>query len=121
MALNVFKKSKDPAENKSKGKSSQVKKINYLAGSVLLGPHIAEKSSRLQAFGAYTFRVESQANKIDIRKAVEQKYGVRVEKVTVTNLPRKKRNLGRSHGWKSGLRKAIVTLAEGQSIDLGSQ
>ena len=81
-----------------------------------------EKTVRLQAQNQYTFKVALKANKIDIRRAVETIFKVRVVKVNTMRMPGKERNIRRkgsaprpvaAREWK----KAIVTLAPGESID----
>ncbi len=66
----------------------------------------------------YTFVVNDDANKIEISQAVEDMYDVDVEKVTVVNIPDKKRRLGRIEGVKSGYKKATVKIKEDQSIEI---
>lgn len=84
---------------------------------------VTEKSVRLQAQNKYTFKVALNANKIDVRRAVEQLFNVHVVAVNIIRLPGKERTIRRRSGgiprplparpWK----KAIVTLREGESID----
>jgi large subunit ribosomal protein L23 len=83
---------------------------------------ITEKTVRLQERNQYTFKVAPEANKIDIRRAVEQLFKVKVVSVNVMRMPGKPKLIRRrgaaprpveAREWK----KAIVTLAEGQSID----
>lgn len=86
---------------------------------VIIRPIVTEKSADLQADdNQYTFEVHREANKIEIRKAVEIVFGVRVDRVNTMvvrgNIRRVGRNYGKTRQWK----KAIVTLHEGDSIDL---
>ena len=86
---------------------------------VIIRPIVTEKSADLQADdNQYTFEVHREANKIEIRKAVEIVFGVRVDHVNTMvvrgNIRRVGRNYGKTRQWK----KAIVTLHEGDSIDL---
>jgi len=83
---------------------------------------VTEKSVRLQERNQYTFEVAVNANKIDVRRAVEQLFKVKVVAVNVMRMPGKPRLIRRrgaaprpveAREWK----KAIVTLAEGESID----
>lgn len=71
-----------------------------------------------EKFGKYLFEVEKTANKIQIRKAVETIYSVKVKSVNTTILPRKPKVLRRDWGYLPEKKKAIVTLKEGQKIDL---
>ncbi len=86
---------------------------------VLLRPIITEKSMRGGALGKYTFEVARSASKPQIRDAVEHTFDVRVVKVNVINVRgRAKIHRGRHWFQTSPRRKAIVTLAAGEKIDL---
>ncbi len=79
-------------------------------------PIISEKSMDYTEQGKYIFVVSPGATKAEIRRAVSELYNVDVVKVNVVNLPRKPKTWGR-YRYKTGkVRKAIVTLAEGQTI-----
>ena len=89
---------------------------------ILVKPLITEKADSLtESKSQYSFIVDKGANKIEIRKAVEQLYTVSVEGVNTMIIPgkRKSRNTkkGVLHGRKSSYKKAIVTLAAGETID----
>ena len=92
--------------------------------SILRKPLVTEKVSALNEKGKYGFIVDSDANKVEIKKAVEKQYGVNVEKVnTIVVIGKKKtRNTkaGVLAGRKPSYKKAIVTLAEGEVIDFYS-
>lgn len=94
--------------------------------SILLKPVITEKmTAQGEDHNRYGFIVDKRANKIEIRNAVEAAYGVAVEKVHTMNLgggvPKKKYTTkGVSHERRQSVKKAIVTLAEGDVIDLYS-
>jgi len=81
-------------------------------------PHISEKSTYLAGKNQYVFRVHPQANKPEIKKAVEGIYHVTVLSVNIVTIPKKKRRLGRTEGFKKGFSKAIVTISEGQKIEI---
>lgn len=85
---------------------------------VLVRPLITEKGTRLIEQGQYVFEVHREANKIQIREAVEKTFNVRVRAVNTMNMPRKERRRGRNIGTVPGWKKAIVTLHEGESIDI---
>ena len=85
--------------------------------AVLLRPLITEKGTLLAESGKYAFQVASQANKLQIKEAVERAFDVHVIKVNVMNMPGKQRRVGRSVGMTSEWKKAIVTLAEGERIE----
>ncbi|HEY1891257.1 MAG TPA: 50S ribosomal protein L23 [Steroidobacteraceae bacterium] len=85
---------------------------------VLLAPHVTEKTSlAMQNHNQYTFRVRRDATKIDIRKAVELMFDVKVAAVQVVNEPGKSRRFGKHAGRTQDWKKAYVSLAAGQSID----
>ncbi len=84
----------------------------------LIKPWITEKAHALMALGEYIFHVSKRASKIQIKKAVEDLYKVKVTKVRMINIPAKKRIQGRIVGKKSSYRKAIITLKKGDKIEL---
>ncbi len=92
--------------------------------SVLRKPLVTEKVSALNEKGKYGFIVDADANKVEIRKAVEKQYGVNVEKVNTMVVMGKKKTRYTKAGVLSGRRpsykKAIVTLAAGEVIDFYS-
>jgi large subunit ribosomal protein L23 len=85
--------------------------------AVLLRPLITEKGTLLAESGKYAFQVAPNANKLQIKEAVETAFDVHVLKVNVMVMPGKERRVGRSKGMTSEWKKAIVTLAEGESIE----
>ena len=87
---------------------------------VIKAPIITEKSSDLaQNNNTIVFSVDVKANKTQIKQAVEKLFNVKVEKVNTVNVKPKKKRVGRYTGLTNRTKKAIVTLAEGQTIDLG--
>lgn len=76
-----------------------------------------EKSSRDTKLGKYLFCVNKAANKIQIKKAVEVIYNVKVEEVNTVISPGKWRRVGRSEGRKPDWKKAVVTLKSGYKIE----
>ncbi|OGZ58795.1 MAG: 50S ribosomal protein L23 [Candidatus Spechtbacteria bacterium RIFCSPHIGHO2_02_FULL_43_15b] len=85
---------------------------------MLKQPHITEKSTDLTKVNQYVFRVFSNTTKAEIRKAVQDIYGVHVEKVSKIKMPGKKRRRGRQIGWRSGYTKAVVKLRKGEIIEV---
>jgi large subunit ribosomal protein L23 len=85
---------------------------------VLLRPVISEKSYRLADDGKYTFIVAPDANKTQIRQAVESVFAVRVTGVNTANRPGKRRRTRFGWGKRPDTKRAIVSLAEGDRIDL---
>ena len=85
---------------------------------IIIRPILTEKSNELEAvFNQYTFEVHRQANKIEIGKAVEQVFGVRVDKVRTMVVRGDLRRVGRFTGKTRQWKKAIVSLHPGDSID----
>lgn len=90
---------------------------------LIIEPIITEKTMTFAQEGnKYAFKVSKDANKIAIRNAISRIYGVHVEKVTTINVAAKKLSRGsRYHGTVPGYKKAIVTLKEGEAINLFSE
>ncbi|AXK72542.1 50S ribosomal protein L23 [Lysobacter sp. TY2-98] len=87
--------------------------------SIIRAPRISEKTARLQEVSnQYVFEVSTEANKIEIKEAVEKIFGVNVRAVNVVNVKGKNKAFKFRMGRRSDWRKAYVTLAEGQSIDV---
>jgi large subunit ribosomal protein L23 len=93
--------------------------------SILIKPIITEKATAdSELNNCYTFQVNTKANKVEIKKAVEAAYGVSVDKVRTINVrpdrSTKFTKTGIQHGKTNATKKAIVQLAEGEVIDLYS-
>ncbi len=91
--------------------------------SILIKPIITEKATaNSELNNCYSFQVNTKANKVEIKKAVEAAYGVSVEKVRTINVRPERRTrqtkTGLQNGKTNAVKKAIVQLAEGESIDL---
>ncbi|TXD82305.1 50S ribosomal protein L23 [Subsaximicrobium wynnwilliamsii] len=91
--------------------------------SILIKPIITEKATtKSELNNCFTFQVNTKANKVEIKKAVEAAYGVSVEKVRTINVrpdrSTKFTKTGVQHGKTNAVKKAIVQLAEGEEIDL---
>ena len=85
---------------------------------VLLARHISEKTAiAAEMQGRHTFKVASDASKIEVRKAVEKLFEVNVKSVQILNVNGKTKRFGSGEGKRSDWKKAIVRLAEGQDID----
>jgi large subunit ribosomal protein L23 len=91
------------------------------ASEIVLRPVISEKSMDETQRGKYTFRVHGDANKLQVKQAVEELFKVEVVSVNVLTTKAKEkvrgRRRGRTRGWTSPWKKAIVTLAEGHKIE----
>ena len=86
---------------------------------IILAPVITEKSSRIAETGnRIVFKVRKDANKTQIKQAIEKIYNVKVTEVNTLNVKPKKKRVGRYEGTTSAYKKAIITLAEGSNIEL---
>lgn len=136
MALRDFFKRKKTEEKKAEPKKRPIKKIKIEKPSevetpkvrkeikigkayrILKSPHVTEKATDLAKKNQYIFRVWPEVNKVEVKKAVEDVFGVDVSSVKIINIPRKKRRLGRVEGFRKGYKKAIVKIKEGQKIEV---
>jgi large subunit ribosomal protein L23 len=85
---------------------------------VLIRPIISEKNTLLNEQGKYTFEVSERANKIMVRQAIQTVFKVDVVAVNIIHVPGKLKRRGRTSGMARSWKKAVVTLAEGQQIEL---
>lgn len=88
------------------------------ADEIILRPIISERSMDLVEENKYAFFVDKRANKIEIKKAVEELFNVEVVKVNTVNIPGKKKRLGRNEGRTPNRKKAIVTLKGSDKIEI---
>ncbi len=88
------------------------------ANAILRKPRITEKAYALNALNRYVFEVDGKASKPEVKRAVEASYSVHVVSVNMVRLPGRTRRFGRFVGTKSGVKKAIVQIKEGESITL---
>lgn len=85
--------------------------------SILLAPHVSEKASFAADRGEFVFKVAMTATKLEIKKAVELMFDVKVENVTTLVAKGKAKRTGQISGRRSDWKKAYVSLEEGQDID----
>ena len=86
---------------------------------ILVRPLVTEKShEQPDRHGAYTFVVANDANKIEIADAIEKQFNVKVKDVRTMRYAGKEKRMGRFTGRKASWKKAVVTLAEGDSIEI---
>lgn len=108
-------------EKKNEAKSVRREKTAFgsaLANRVLLSPRITEKSFVLSERGEYTFRIGLSATKSEVKRSVEEVYGVHVEAVHTVTVPSRKRAFGRTIGMQAKVKKAIVKLRKGDTIEM---
>jgi large subunit ribosomal protein L23 len=106
------------AEKKAEAKPAVTVKAGKFSFEAVREPHISEKATYLAEKDQYTFRVSPNFNKNEIKKAVEGVYGVNVLSVNMIKIPRKKRRLGRTEGFKKAYVKAVVKIKQGQKIEI---
>jgi large subunit ribosomal protein L23 len=92
--------------------------VNLNHNDVLIKPLITEKNTMLGALNKYTFKIDPRANKTQVKKAVETIFKVDVTKVNTITVPPKQRRVGRSVGMSAPWKKAVVTIREGQRIEI---
>ena len=85
---------------------------------IIIAPVITEKSANQAEKNVYTFKVAQSANKMEIKKAIETAFGVKVEKVNTLNTKAKAKRVGRYTGKSKTYKKAFVTLKDGDKIEL---
>ena len=85
---------------------------------IIKRPIITEKSIKLVELGKYTFEVAQGSNRVEVKKAVTEIFDVDVLKVNLINGIAKRRRVGQNEGFKPKVKKAIVTIKAGQTIDV---
>ena len=108
----------EPIKNKADLLKKEKKQISVESYRILKGPHVTEKAGDLSEKQKYVFKVYKQANKTEIKKAVESVYKIEVVSVRIINVFKKKRRLGKIKGFRSGYKKAIVRIKKGQKIEV---
>lgn len=126
--IDIFKKKKKPAAGKPErpaekaeaaSAEARVPKRERRIFGVIIAPHLTEKTSGGAAQGWYTFRVGLNADKLSVKRAVEDRYGVRVLRVRMSHERPRTIRLGRREGQVPGFKKAMVKVAAGQSLEFG--
>jgi large subunit ribosomal protein L23 len=88
---------------------------------VLLGPHVSEKATNLaDKQGQFVFKVATDATKLEIKRAVESLFSVKVDSVTTQNVKGKTKRTARGLGKRNDWKKAIIALQPGQDLDFAS-
>merc|ERR1712195_61797 len=100
------------------GKLIVINSSNISNANIIKYPLITDKATRLLENNQYSFIVDRNSDKITIKNTIESLFDVKVIKVNSCRLPRKKKRVGKYIGWKQQYKKAIVSLAEGDVIDL---
>jgi large subunit ribosomal protein L23 len=92
--------------------------VSLHPNQVLLAPVVSEKSYASLADRKYTFKVHKDAHKTQVRQAVEELFGVKVEGVNIIKVQPKPKRRGVTRGTRPGWKKAIVQLRPGESIEI---
>jgi large subunit ribosomal protein L23 len=92
--------------------------VSLHPNEILLAPVVSEKSYSLIGEGKYVFRIHPDAHRTQVRQAVEELFGVHVERVNVLKVQAKPKRRGMSKGIRPGWKKAIVQLREGDTIEI---
>lgn len=117
---------KDVVENEAKLKMAikqRPHEKNIFASKYIVSPHISEKASLLQEFSnenigpSYVLRATKGATKQLLKKAIQDRYNIKIDSIRIINTPDKKIRRGKIIGRKSGYKKAIVTLQAGNTIE----
>ena len=95
-----------------------MKKFHYL--DTIISPNITEKSTSLSEYNKMVFKVHKNASKNSIKKSIEKIFKVNVVKINTINLKGATKMIRNKKTFKSGYKKAIITLKKGQSIDLAA-
>lgn len=95
-----------------------MKKFHYL--DTIISPNITEKATSLSELNKIVFKVDKGANKESIKRSIEKIFKVNVIKINTINIKGKNKLIRNKKAFKSGYKKAIVTLKKGQSIDLAT-
>ncbi len=85
---------------------------------IILGPVITEKTTELNSKNVYVFKVNKKATKNQIKRAFEEAFKIKVEKVNTLITKPKKKRVGKYSGMTKTFKKAIVTLKEGQTLEI---
>jgi len=110
---------KEDKSSSSPFAAARVKEVRFgQSYKILKGPHITEKAGDLTEKNQYVFKIFPRANKIGVKKAIEDTYGVDVVSIKIINVPKKKRRLGKIQGTRPGYKKAIVKIKKGQKIEV---
>ena len=95
------------------------KSISFRSNAQIIKyPIITDKATRLLENNQYSFVVDRYSDKPNIKTAIEYLFNVKVVKINTCRLPRKQKRVGKYIGWKPQYKKAIVTLSEGEVINL---
>ena len=105
-------------EEKSSDKTASAPRGGKNAHTVLIRSLVSEKSTMQESMGQYTFVVAKDANKVAIKNAIQQVYGVMPKRIRVMHYEGKRMRFGKNKGKRSDWKKAVAYLPKGKSIDI---
>lgn len=118
-ALTQREGEKEVAIQQQKSKAvTETGRMERVAGRVFVRPVLSEKALYGEAKGVYTFLVDRQANKTLVKQAVKEVYGVTPRRVRIVNVEGKQMRFGAVRGRRKDVKKAVVTLPEGKTIQV---
>lgn len=113
------KKNVAPIQSEQKEKKLNSASPDMGASKILIHPHITEKSSALRTENKYVVEVDPRANKIEVKNSIKKIFGVMPIKVNVISMAGKIKRYGKVFGVTKDRKKVIITLKEGDKIDVG--
>ena len=106
-------------KNSKKEENIKVGKTTIKSYDCIIKPFLSEETMKnMETLNKITVQVNKNSNKVEIKNAFEAIFGVKVQQVNVSNVRAKDKRVGKYSGKTSSYKKAVVTLAEGQSLDL---
>jgi large subunit ribosomal protein L23 len=114
----VVKTEKQPKSSEAKDTKKEIKGKSKEAYRVLVKPLVTEKAADLGVLNKYAFVIDRSMNKIEVKKAIRAVYNVNPVSVRMINVEGKRVRQGRTEGKKKDWKKAIVTLREGEKIEV---
>lgn len=113
------KAAKKTTKKASKKETVKVGKTTARSYDCIIKPILSEETMKnMETLNKITVQVDKKSNKIEIKNAFEAIFGVKVKQVNVSNVRAKDKRVGKYYGKTSSYKKAVITLAEGQSLDL---
>jgi large subunit ribosomal protein L23 len=108
----------DKKKKETKPLEKSINKKDSIAWNFLKSPYVSEKATALSEENKYVFIVSDKANKSQVKESMQELYKVKVLNVNIVKIPRKKKRLGKYHGWKKGFKKAVIEVKKGEKIDI---
>lgn len=90
----------------------------FMPSGAILAHHLTEKTSAAARENKFIFLIKKGTNKNQVKQDIETRFKVGIDRINIINLPGKERRRGNQLGWKPGVKKAIVTVKKGQTIEI---